>query len=442
MNNTTKNVETMANPFLGYMYKAIPLAFDESLSYYETLCRLKQIVGESITTINNNAEATKELQKLYNELETYVDNYFNNLNVQKEINTKLDTMTKDGTLSNILNNELLTNINNKLNLVFDKKIIIIGDSYAGGATPDEDPSVTSWERLLRQRLGFTLNIDAWSNNQGGTGFTTSTTWLQLLQNINTQGHDNEITDIIICGGYNDRNATEQAINTNINNFKIYANNTYPNAKIHIGFIGNTTNTNEKFKIGTMARIYNNTCKSLNIHYLNNVEYVLHDYYRMFTSDGIHPNQTGQNALADNIIEAWLYGSTHVIYGNQAINSSYGLIQTMLDNNIVRISCTSSFPPRVEANNVVCSGGNAIELTTIEYGHIIGNPNSICSFSITGYAALGGGKYKLIPGTITIEGNKMKFYPILLNDNENGYYQLTTNQLTFPKFSAVFDSIYN
>lgn len=83
----------------------IPSSYLESMSYAEMLlwfCNyLKCTV---IPAINNNAEAVKELQNLYIELKNYVDNYFTNLDVQEEINNKLDQMAEDGTLLNILSN--------------------------------------------------------------------------------------------------------------------------------------------------------------------------------------------------------------------------------------------------------------------------------------------------------------------------------------------------
>lgn len=89
--------------FTNYIYKAIPLAFDESMSYYETLCGLlhylKNVV---IPTVNNNADAVAELQSLYEELRTYVNDYFKDLDVQEEINNKLDEMVEDGTLDQII----------------------------------------------------------------------------------------------------------------------------------------------------------------------------------------------------------------------------------------------------------------------------------------------------------------------------------------------------
>lgn len=91
--------------FTNYIYKAIPLAFDESMSYYETLAGLRAYLKDVILpTVNGNAEAVAELQELYIQLNDYVTNYFDNLDVQEEINNKLDQMVEDGTLENILLN--------------------------------------------------------------------------------------------------------------------------------------------------------------------------------------------------------------------------------------------------------------------------------------------------------------------------------------------------
>ena len=85
----------------------IPSSYLESMSYAEMLlwfCNyLKCTV---IPAINNNAEAVKELQDLYIELKNYVDNYFTNLDVQEEINNKLDQMVEDGELTEIISQYL------------------------------------------------------------------------------------------------------------------------------------------------------------------------------------------------------------------------------------------------------------------------------------------------------------------------------------------------
>ena len=99
MNN--RNIGSMS-PFITFCQKVIPLAYDESMSYYETLCALRDYVGQMISAVNNNADAVTELQNKFNELQNYVDNYFNNLDVQTEINNKLDEMAESGQLEDII----------------------------------------------------------------------------------------------------------------------------------------------------------------------------------------------------------------------------------------------------------------------------------------------------------------------------------------------------
>ena len=89
--------------FTNYIFKAIPLAFDESMSYYECLCGLLDYMKNTmIPALNNNADAIVEIQNLQTQLQNYVDNYFDNLDVQEEINNKLDQMVEDGTLPEII----------------------------------------------------------------------------------------------------------------------------------------------------------------------------------------------------------------------------------------------------------------------------------------------------------------------------------------------------
>lgn len=97
-------------PFRIFCQKVIPLAFDESLSYLELLYALLHYLKETvIPAVNNNADAVTELQNLYNELKSYVDNYFEDLDVQEEINNKLDDMAESGELEQIIAHYLNSN---------------------------------------------------------------------------------------------------------------------------------------------------------------------------------------------------------------------------------------------------------------------------------------------------------------------------------------------
>lgn len=82
---------------------AIPTSFQDSMDYYEcVLWLIKYLENTIIPVVNNNGEAVAELQELYSTLKNYVENYFENLDVQDEINNKLDEMVEDGTLTDII----------------------------------------------------------------------------------------------------------------------------------------------------------------------------------------------------------------------------------------------------------------------------------------------------------------------------------------------------
>ena len=102
-NQPTIKPRTVTGIFTRYIAKTLPLAFDESMSYYECLCALLEYINTKvIPALDNNAAGLLELQEFYEKLQTYVNNYFKNLDVQEEINNKLDEMAESGQLTDII----------------------------------------------------------------------------------------------------------------------------------------------------------------------------------------------------------------------------------------------------------------------------------------------------------------------------------------------------
>ena len=100
-------------PFKFWCQKVLPNVYDDSLSYYEYLCKLNEYLNEvieQINTLTDNMEDYEtdlsaqwldyktDLTNQWTQTKNYIDNYFNNLNVQTEINNKLDQMASDGSL--------------------------------------------------------------------------------------------------------------------------------------------------------------------------------------------------------------------------------------------------------------------------------------------------------------------------------------------------------
>lgn len=80
----------------------LPLVYDDSKSYLELLYSVIHYLNSTISDVANMGDNIDALLEAYTQLQTYVNNYFDNLDVQEEINQKLDDMAASGDLDNLL----------------------------------------------------------------------------------------------------------------------------------------------------------------------------------------------------------------------------------------------------------------------------------------------------------------------------------------------------
>ena len=120
--HVTPSMGTYNTPktFRFWCQKVLPLVYDDSLSYYELLCKVVDYLNrtmedvntavDDITNLNSafgqlenhvNASETALLQA-YTDLQNYVNNYFDSLDFQQAVSDKLDEMASDGTLDALL----------------------------------------------------------------------------------------------------------------------------------------------------------------------------------------------------------------------------------------------------------------------------------------------------------------------------------------------------
>lgn len=90
-----------------------PFVYDNNISLLELVRRLYKFVNELATCM-------QDLDKEFTDLKEYVDNYFNNLDVSSEIKAVLQQMIDDGTIAEIINQELLGNINTEIDNINNK----------------------------------------------------------------------------------------------------------------------------------------------------------------------------------------------------------------------------------------------------------------------------------------------------------------------------------
>ena len=188
--------------------------------------------------------------------------------------------------------------------IFAGKLITIGDSYDAGWTPDGNN--TGWGTVLAQMCGATGHVDKW---QGGCGFVTINSgknFYTLLQEAVASipvAERGDYTAVVIGGGFNDGGASSSDALTAITNCSNYVQNNLPNAQLVIAFMAwsrypdnvggpSRRNTLKSYQAGTIG----NKCRFIADTYM---ALAIAEDVRM-ASDGRHPTQAGQNAIAQHI----------------------------------------------------------------------------------------------------------------------------------------------
>lgn len=204
--------------------------------------------------------------------------------------------------------------NDELRPLVDKKYLFVGDSYAEGYSHDgRNPG---WCHYVVDYLGLDSSqyVTVYTGGYGfaNGGFTT------LVNGVTDTG----ITDVIVCGGYNDRSNNEQAILSGITAFKNAVANKWPSAEIHVGFIAYNKQGTGEGSVDNWETIRSNLVnivlpayqKSITVgcNYLTNVEYWLGES-GLTNSDGYHPSDAGNRAIALGIANALIYGSAPLPY---------------------------------------------------------------------------------------------------------------------------------
>lgn len=91
-------------PFKWFVLQNFPFieADFDAITYYQLLCKLAEEINKVINSNNSIGQQTESLTEAYNELQNYVEHYFDNLDIQEEINNKLDEMAENGQLTDII----------------------------------------------------------------------------------------------------------------------------------------------------------------------------------------------------------------------------------------------------------------------------------------------------------------------------------------------------
>ena len=245
------------------------------------------------------------LQDAFNDLKNYVQDYFKNLDVQEEINNKIDSLVADGYFDTFLN-DYFKNLKKRV-------FILIGDSY--GENPYEYKG--GWTTPFKNFSGLTEGVDCFTKCVGGTGFVktgnTGKTFLDLLKDINIGTvNPKDVTDILVCGGCNDVDTIYNNLNTAILAFRNYCKQHFVNANINISMIGIfKASEKRKLLLSKVLRSYQ-LAANYGMMYIDST-CCLHRY-DFIGEDGIHPTSAGCINIGRNLYNALFIGQ-----GVQLIN---------------------------------------------------------------------------------------------------------------------------
>lgn len=327
--------------------------FDQ-LTNYGMMMKLMKAVNDNIYNQNLVEDDMTKLYGAFTELQTYINNYFDNLDVQEEINNKLDEMVEDGTMDQIINQEIFGQINSDISNLkeyVDLKnmpTLFIGDSYTNASNSYADRYKTIVG--LDDNKYFKYAIGGAGFHAKGTG---NKDYNDLLADAiagMTTAEKNSIKQIIVGTLINDANyeSTRNQIITGLQTFMSTVSSNYPNAKVYIigcGYRLGTSSSNANVR-SLMNNVVIETVTNANITgkqpiFIDNSQFWLR-HEDWFNDDGLHPNETGQAIIANRLIRG-LQGQTDVNYRD------YNLTLTLNDSNETHE--TVDFPCRVH-NNLV------------------------------------------------------------------------------------------
>lgn len=300
-------------------------------------------------------EYRQEVEEVKNNIET--------------VNTEITQINQE---INDINKELV-NISN----VKNRNVILLGDSWGAGF--GAGVYTTGWcEYFKNMSMAKTTQYFA-VNSYGFIG--NNLKFIDLLKNniskITTPLE--QITDVIVCGGLNDKSNTIENIIAAITEFTTYTKLIMPNANIYIGVVGNTQRAD--FSIAnTIIPAYTNGALYNGCIPLQDTEYACTRY--KWYADEIHYTAQGYKKVAEAIYTAWITGSANVNFPytstelekSENVTTISGTIAEVLFGKTLTINLTSldltftpfNWVPNTQTLNIAVNNTNFIRKSSITH----------------------------------------------------------------------------
>lgn len=216
-----------------------------------------------------------------------------------DIDSKIETLNHS--VSNIQTdlNNILPIVKNQL--LSNRYVIIVGDSFTKGSLKNGQFTTPYWKLREFSQAGLTLNKNLFMAYEGGAGFAATPSFLSLLQDkLNIIG-DAPITDILVVGGLNDVNKSN--LSGKIEEFINFCKSKWPQVTPKLLWPGrDKVNKSNNFNFYAGAMMHYKKVVNYGGAYIPGGEYILAGPGLYAPLDG-HPSQEGQTSLCTNILNA-------------------------------------------------------------------------------------------------------------------------------------------
>ena len=335
-----------------------------------------------------------------------------------------------------------------------RHIIVIMDSYGtingGGSTLTRTVGAA-----VTSMLGWPASYIHYSA-RNSAGFCNDY-FQDQIEAIDTGGHDADVRDVYVLGGWNDRLGVtghdEATIRSKAQTFLNYCNAHFPAAAVHIlgdGYGYNETDT-----------VINGLWSALLIYdRLSDKGFVTHPNFKFvmhkpsyFLPDSGHPNDSGVTALGSALKDVILTGDNTVQYNKDvtsftvpgatiATNGSMRLVERLY-NGLTSITnfTVRAFYTFEEAQSWPTSTGSAIKICDLP---------SDSDISTRGYNYNSGGQVSfpvydssynetIVTGLIVVNNNALYFMPDRRKNTSGADVTLSVKYFTFPSFNIAAQS---
>lgn len=165
----TKGAYTELKPFRFWCQKVLPLVYDDSLSYYELLCKVVDYLNKTMEDVDTLNSDVTNLFTAYDQLQDWVNAYYESADFEAAIDAGLDRMAEDGRLdalmTPVINEQLPGLVDDLLPEVVMTLLPDEVSSQIGGTVQTQLPGVVS------NQIGPTVQTQlpgVVSNQIGGT----------------------------------------------------------------------------------------------------------------------------------------------------------------------------------------------------------------------------------------------------------------------------------